>query len=217
MSTEHTNERLADTAVDLPRGRPSSCPSVEGPRSASPSPMDSSPASEVSFAERVLAQNGMDVELDDTPALANQHSWADQADDRTAFPQSNVFPDQNEEITPDPATHTTGVNFATTPPNLEPSAIPYQANQPADPMLWDSNFSSISLFVTVEVLEGDAKNIACSLQRIATFIKQRPLGDKDSLDIPQISDFGFAAWDLISAIYNSGWDKLLADNNSRTF
>jgi len=84
-------------------------------------------------------------------------------------------------------------------------------------MLWDSNFSSISLFVTVEVLEGDAKNIACSLQRIATFIKQRPLGDKDSLDIPQISDFGFAAWDLISAIYNPGWDKLLADNNSRTF
>jgi len=57
----------------------------------------------------------------------------------------------------------------------------------------------------------------CSLQRIATFIKQRPLGNKDSLDIPQISNFGFAAWDLISAIYNSGWDKLAADNNSRTF
>jgi len=71
-------------------------------------------------------------------------------------------------------------------------------------MLWDSTFSSISLFSTVEVLEGDAKNIVCSLQRIATFIKQRPLGNRDSLDIPQISDFGFTAWDLISAIYNSG-------------
>jgi len=84
-------------------------------------------------------------------------------------------------------------------------------------MLWDGNFSSISLFGTVGVLEGDAKNIACSLQRIITFIKQRPLEEKDSLDIPQIFDFGFAAWDLISAIYNSGWDKLVADNNSRTF
>ena len=101
-----------------------------------------------------------------------------------AFSQSNVFPDQNKEIIPDPATHTTSVNLATTSPNLEPLAIPYQANQPADPMLWDGNFSLISLFGTVKVLEGDAKNIVCSLQRITTFIKQRPLSDKDGLDIP---------------------------------
>jgi len=191
--------------------------------------MDSSPPSEVNYAERILAQNGMDVELDITPDLTDQRSWVDQADDRATFPQSNMSLDQNEAITPDPATHTTGANLAGTPPppptprgpppppNLEPSAIPYRANQPADPTLWDGNFSSISLFSTVEVLEGNAKNIACSLQRIATFIKQRPLGNKDGLDIPQISDFGFAAWDLILAIYNSGWDKLMADNNSRTF
>ena len=101
--------------------------------------------------------------------------------------------DQNEVSTPDPAIHSTGTNLATNPVNLEPSAIPYQANQPADPMLWDGNFSSISLFGTIKVLEGNAKNIMCSLQRIATFIKQRPLGDKDSLDIPQLSDVGFAA------------------------
>ena len=64
------------------------------------------------------------------------------------------------------------------------TAILYQANQPADPMSWDGNFSLISLFGTVKVLEGDAKNIVCSLQRITTFIKQRPLSDKDGLDIP---------------------------------
>jgi len=58
-----------------------------------------------------------------------------------------------------------------TPINLESSAILYQANQPADPTLWDGTFSSISLFGTIKVLEGNAKNIACSLQRIATFIK----------------------------------------------
>jgi len=86
-----------------------------------------------------------------------------------------------------------------------------------DPALWDGNFSSISLFGTVKVLGGDTKNIACFLQRIATFIKQRPLGERNSSDIPQISDFGFTAWDLILAIYNSGWDRLLADDNSRTF
>jgi len=101
--------------------------------------------------------------------------------------------------------------------NLEPSAILYQANQPVDPTLWDGTFSSISLFGTIKVLEGDAKNIVYFLQRIAIFIKQRSFSDRDGLDIPQISNFGFAAWDLILAIYNSGWDKLMADNNSRTF
>jgi len=114
-------------------------------------------------------------------------------------------------------THVNDTNPSATTPSLEPLAILYQADHPADPALWDGNFSSISLFGTVEVLRGDAKNIACSLQRIATFIKQRPLGERNSSDIPQISNFGFAAWGLISAIYNSGWDKLLADDNSRTF
>jgi len=77
--------------------------------------------------------------------------------------------------------------------DLESSAIPYQANQPVDLQLWDGNFSSISLFGTDKFLNGDAKNIACSLQRIAIFIKQRPLGNKDGQDIPQISGFSFAA------------------------
>jgi len=124
-----------------------------------------------------------------------------------------VLPSHNT----DPIAPPTDTNLAMTSINLEPSAILYQANQSADPTLWNGTFSSISLFGTIKVLEGDAKNIAYSLQRIATFIKQRSLSDRDGLDIPQISDFGFAAWDLISAIYNSGWDKLVADNNSRTF
>jgi len=73
MSTEHTNKYLANTAVDLPQGRPSSCPSVRGPRSTFLSPMDSSSPLEVNYAEHILMQNRMDVELDDIPALTNQH------------------------------------------------------------------------------------------------------------------------------------------------
>ena len=69
MSTEHTNKCLANS--DLPQGRPSSHPSVGGPRSSSPSPMDSSSPSEVDYAKRVLAQNRMDVKLDNTPDLTN--------------------------------------------------------------------------------------------------------------------------------------------------
>jgi len=124
--------------------------------------MDSSPPSKVNYAEYFLAQNGMDVEGDNIPDLANQRSWADQADNRAPFPQGN---------TPYPTAPPTGANFAMIPINLESSATLYQANQPADPILWDGTFSSISLFGTIKVLEDNAKNIACSLQRIATFIK----------------------------------------------
>jgi len=119
---------------------------------------------EDNYAECVLAQNRINIKFNDIPSLTNQYLWADQADNRTAFPQSNVFSNQNKETTPDSATqHITNINFTTTPTNLEPSAIPYQANQSVDPMLWNGNFSSISLFSTVKVLERDAKNIACSL------------------------------------------------------
>jgi len=61
---------------------------------------------------------------------------------------------------------------------LEPLVIPYQANQPADPQLWDDNFSPISLFGIDKFLTSDAKNIVgnCSLLRIAAFIKQDSQG-----------------------------------------
>jgi len=41
-----------------------------------------------------------------------------------------------------------------------------------------------SLFGIDEFLAGDTKNIACSLQRIATFIKQRLLDNRTAIDIP---------------------------------
>ena len=59
--------------------------------------------------------------------------------------------------------------------SLEPSppmVIPYSANVPADPNLWDSNFIATSLFGTNEFLQSDIHNIACSLQCIACFLKQ---------------------------------------------
>jgi len=145
--------------------------------------MDSSPPSEINYTERVLAQNSMDVEFDDIPSLAantKQQPWADQDHNNcSSIPQDNMPLNQNEAHV-----HVNGANLSAITPSLESSAILYQADHPVDPALWDSNFSSISLFGTVEVLGGDTKNIACSLQRIATFIKQRPLGERNSLDIP---------------------------------
>jgi len=47
----------------------------------------------------------------------------------------------NEANSPIPLPYVNGTNYSVSPPNLEPSAIPYQANQPIDPQLWDRNFS----------------------------------------------------------------------------
>jgi len=55
-----------------------------------------------------------------------------------------------------------------------------------------------------EYLEDDTKNITCSLHRIVTFIRQHKLEDKNTKNIPQISKFGFVAWDFFSAVYESG-------------
>jgi len=55
-----------------------------------------------------------------------------------------------------------------------------------------------------------------SLLRIATFVRQRHLGDKSDKDISQIANFGHATWDLISAIYEAGWNKLSINNNNRS-
>jgi len=68
--------------------------------------------------------------------------------------------------------HAAEANNETIPQGLESLVISYQANQPIDPQLWNSNFCSISLFGIDEFLAGDAKNITCSLLRMAIFIKQ---------------------------------------------
>jgi len=48
--------------------------------------------------------------------------------------------------------------------------------------------------------------MACSLQRMACFLKQQNLEGRDSNNIPQLALFGESAWEFISAIFESGWD-----------
>jgi len=38
---------------------------------------------------------------------------------------------------------------------------------------------------------------------MAVFIKQCPLGNRTAKNIPQIAEFGLAAWKFITAIYES--------------
>jgi len=80
---------------------------------------------EVDYAEYLLVQNSMDIELDSTLDLNNQRSWVDQADNRSPFPQNNMPSGQNKANTPDPVAYLTGINLVTTFANLVPSAILY--------------------------------------------------------------------------------------------
>ena len=66
-------------------------------------------------------------------------------------------------------------------------------------------------------LNGDVKNIICSLLRIVAFIKQCRLKNKTTKDIPQIGEFGFVTCDFLSAIYESTWDKLIANQDKKSF
>jgi len=79
-----------------------------------------------------------------------------------------------------------------------------------DSQLWNGNFCPILIFGIDKYLEGGTKNIIYSLHRIVVFIRQYKLGDKTMEDIPQISQFGYAAWDFILSIYKAKWDKLEA-------
>ena len=91
--------------------------------------------------------------------------------------------------------------------SIEPSppmVIPYSANVPADPTLWDGNFTAISLFGTNKFLNSNINNISCSLQRMACFLRQHNLEGHNGNNIKQLDPFGQSAWDFISAIFESG-------------
>ena len=52
---------------------------------------------------------------------------------------------------------------------------------------------------------------------MAVFIRQRKLKDNIAKDISHIVEFRFTAWDFISPIYKSRYDKLNTNKNSNSF
>ena len=91
---------------------------------------------------------------------------------------------------------------------ITPSVLPYEANVPSDPNLWDGHFGPISLFSMNEFLQSDACNISCSLLCMAEFIRQRNISNCNSNKIPQIDSFGEATFKFILASHEAGWDRL---------
>jgi len=95
-----------------------------------------------------------------------------------------------------------------------PTVIPYSANVLADPDLWDGNFTATSLFGINKFLQSDVCNMACSLQCMACFLKQRSLEGRNGNSIPQLELFSESAWEFISTIFESGWDQLHSSENT---
>lgn len=206
MNTNQTTVRPEDDAYNIQRGRSTSRASANEPRSASPSPMDdSSPPSEIDYAERVAANSNMDIEITYTPPpLVN-----DTTNFTFSLPPSNPHASLEEAPNSVPSG---GLDISTEP--SPPSVIPYSANVPADPSLWDGKFAAASLFGTNEFLASDINNITCSLQHMARFLRQRKLEGRNANNIRQLDPFGESAWDFVSAIFKSGWDALTTSNKS---
>jgi len=104
-----------------------------------------------------------------------------------------------------------------TEPMLKSLAISYNNNQLADLELWNSLFAPISLLRIKKFLSSNAQNITYSLFLIEMFIKQCFFKNKPIKNFLKLVDIGFAAWHLINIIYDSGWNKLRADENNKTF
>ena len=125
--------------------------SAKGPRSNSPSLIDdSSPPSEINYAEHIATNCNMDVKVA-TPSLppGNVSSGF-----TFSLPLSNPCTPLEEALNSAPSGEI-DVSLEPSPP----SVIPYSSNVPADPSLWDGNFTATSLFGTNKFLISDINNI----------------------------------------------------------
>jgi len=166
--------------------------------------------SSLDYMERIESQNNnvpwaeqVSMEEDISPPPPNQL----QGQNRQAKVNNQIY----LEFTIHPSTNNMEPN-----PYMEPSVIPYQANGPADPNLWDGNFAPISLFGIDKFLKDNAKNIACFLQKMVVFFKQQSLVDRDIYYFPQLQKISYTTWEFISAIYKAGWDKLPTGEDSHS-
>jgi len=167
--------------------------------------MDNSPPSDCDYTERVIVQNNMDIAADNTPPFTSPQKYD------FAMPPLLTPHAPHEDMPNNPSL---ADNFNTSPESSPPMVIPYSANVPADPNLWDSNFTATSLFGTNKFLQSNVCNMACLLQHMACFLKQQSLEGRNGNNIPQLELFGKSAWEFISVIFESSWDQLHSSKNT---
>ena len=85
------------------------------------------------------------------------------------------------------------------------------------PDLWDGNFHSVSLHGSLKHLTSNTNSIRKSMVHMATYIKNKKIKTSKSNNIKDFESIDKAAWELISSIYEAGWDSLVTDNHKNTF
>jgi len=179
---DRTTARPDDTAFNIEGNQPSTQHEVN--ISSEPvSPMDDdSMFSEEDYAACIASQNNMDEDVVHFSPPKRSIIWLCTAPSQT--------PCVSNEENPGPTPTTDTITSMEPSP---PTVIPYSANVPADPTLWDGNFTATSLFGTNEFLNSDINNISCSLQRMACFLRQRNLEGRNGNNIKQLDPFGQSA------------------------
>ena len=76
---------------------------------------------------------------------------------------------------------------------------------------------SALLYSSLEHLSSNSKNIKESLQHITEYIKNKSIDKSKANNITDLKGMGNAAWQFISALYESKQDFLVTNNNNRTF
>ena len=160
INTEHTKARSNNNVPNIQYSH------LTSESSHCAFPMNNSfPSSECDYAGRVATQNNMDIETNISFLSLVTLSY----NFTLLFSLTPYAP--YEEASNSAAIGDTNMSSKPSPPIV----IPYSANIPADPNLWDSSFTATSLFSTNKFLQSNVCNIACSLQCMAIFLKQRNL------------------------------------------
>ena len=92
----------------------------------------------------------------------------------------------------------------------------YNLNSPMEPNLWDGSFHPISFYRSLEYLASDSKNIKDSLSFIAKYISNKQINPTKFNNIKDFKGISEIIWNLISSVYQSKWNSLIADKNSNT-
>jgi len=93
----------------------------------------------------------------------------------------------------------------------------YDLDKALDSESWDGNFHTVSLHGSMKHLASDALNIKESLTRMQKYIASKSIDNDKANDVKDLNGMDKAIWEFISAVYDSHWDALYADNNNMTF
>jgi len=205
---------------DEVRGRTFS-PKVQVSRDSSMSSTKSS----VVYHEKMEHNNALneDIDMDDDP-LALSYKTSQEKAIRVSMVADPNTGTLNKRVTVNHSTTTPQRGPAERPNSIPPHGddaviniqLPYDPYARTEPDLWDGNFHPISLYGSIEYLDSDSKSIKDSLNFMAKYIANKQVDPAKSNNLEDFNGIGEAIWNLISSVYQSKWDSLVADKNANT-